>query len=718
MDCGPTCLRMIAKHYGRSISLNKLRELTEATREGVSLANLAEASERIGFRSLGVKINFTDLLEEAPLPCIVHWDQNHFVVVYRVKRDTVYVADPGLGLIKYDKQEFIQHWIGKQANDQTSEGIALLLEPTPELSEEEDDDNMSQKKGLSVIFKYALQHKKLLVQLLIGLLAGSLLQFIFPFLTQSVVDIGIENQDISFVYLILIGQLFLFLGRTGVELIRSWILLHLSTRINISLISDFFIKLMRLPIAFFDVKMTGDILQRINDHQRLQQLLTGQSLSTLFSVVNLVVFGIILGYYDLNILLIFAIGSILFFAWVFMFLKKRRTLDYKRFEKLSEEQSKVIELVNGMQEIKLHNAEKQKRWSWEFLQARLFKISMKSLALEQKQNMGSSFINELKNILISVFSAKLVIDGEITLGMMLAVSYIIGQLNSPIQQLVQFIYDVQDAKIALERLNDIHDKEVEESSAPSRTTLPEDCTLTLRDVHFKYRGASEPVLRGINLEIPMNKTTAIVGSSGSGKTTLLKMLLKFYEPESGEVRLGGVSLNSVSHKLWRETCGTVMQEGFIFNDTIARNIALGEDIVDIDKLIHAVEVANIRSFIEDLPLAYNTKIGQDGVGMSTGQKQRLLIARAVYKNPETIFFDEATSALDANNERVIMDNLNNFFKGRTAVVIAHRLSTVKNADQIVVLEAGRIVEQGTHDSLVADRGRYYELIKNQLELGG
>jgi ATP-binding cassette subfamily B protein len=710
---------MIAKHFGRSISLQKLRDLTETTREGVSLENLADAAETIGFRSLGVKINFIDLLEDAPLPCIVHWEQRHFVVVYKVKKDKVYVADPGHGLITYSKEEFIQNWIGKEANEKTEEGIALLLEPTPHLNEEDDDDHAQRNQGLGFLFRYAFRYKKLIAQLLIGLFAGSILQFIFPFLTQSIVDVGIQNQDIDFVYLILIAQLFLFLGKTAIEIIRGWILLHLSARINISLISDFFIKLMRLPISYFDVKMTGDIMQRIHDHERIERLLTGTSLSTLFSVFMLVIFGAVLAWYDWLIFLIFAVGSLLYFAWVFLFLKKRRELDYKRFSKLSDEQSKVIELINGMQEIKLHNAEKQKRWKWEFLQARLFKISIKTLALEQTQTMGSSFINELKNILITVLAAKLVIDGEITLGMMMAISYIIGQLNGPIQQLVGFIYNVQDARIALERLNDIHQREDEEDVSQQHiTVIPDDHTFQFKNVEFRYKGSKELVLKGIDLEIPANKVTAIVGSSGSGKTTLLKMLLKFYNPQSGEIKLGGASLSAISQRLWRDKCGTVMQEGFIFNDTIAHNIAVGEDVVDIDRLIKAVEVANIKSFVEELPLTYNTKIGQDGVGMSTGQKQRLLIARAVYKNPEFIFFDEATSALDANNEKVIMENLNQFFKGKTAVVIAHRLSTVKNADQIVVLEHGQIVEKGSHNDLVNLKGRYYELIKNQLELGG
>lgn len=717
MDCGPTCLRMLAKYYGREISLNKLRSISETTREGASLKNIADAAEKVGFRALGVKVSFQKLQEDAPLPCIVHWQQQHFVVVYKITKSKVYVADPAHGLIQYTHRDFIKNWIGDNANTETEQGIALLLEPTPRLNQKEEDD-IEHKKGLSFLYQYIFRYKRFLVQLILGLLAGSLLQLIFPFLTQSIVDVGIQNQDINFIYLILIAQIFLFLGRTGIEIIRGWILLHLSTRINISLISDFFIKLMNLPIAYFDSKMTGDIMQRIADHQRIEHLLTSTSLNTLFSFFNLVIFGGVLAWYDLKIFAIFFIGSTMYFVWVLLFLKRRKDLDYKRFSQMSNEQSKVIELINGMQEIKLHNAEKQKRWSWEFLQARLFKISIKSLALEQTQSIGASFINELKNILISVFSAKLVIDGEITLGMMMAISYIIGQLNSPIQQLIVFVYSFQDAKIALERLSEIHNREDEETDKENKIhDIPIGRDFELHNVHFRYTGSTEEVVKGLDLVIPAQKLTAIVGSSGSGKTTLMKMLLKFYEPQLGEIKIGSTNLSSISQYAWRAKSGVVMQEGYIFNDTIANNIAVGEDTIDKRLLQHAVKIANIQDYIDQLPLGFNTKIGMEGVGMSTGQKQRLLIARAVYKNPEFIFFDEATSALDANNERVIMENLNTFFKGRTAVVIAHRLSTVKNADQIVVLEHGKILEKGTHEELVKLQGRYFDLVKNQLELG-
>lgn len=715
-DCGPTCLKIITKYFGKIISIQELRKLAETTRSGSNLLGLSEAAEKLGFRSLGVKISL-EKLEVAPLPCILHWNKNHYVVMYKIKKEVFYISDPAYGLLKYTQIDFIKNWIGNNANETTEEGVALLVEPTPKFYNSEFDTE-EKSLGFSFLFKYLFRYKKFLVQLVIGLLAGSLLQLIFPFLTQSIVDVGIKNQDIHFIYLILFAQLALFLGKTAVEVIRGWILLHLSTRINISLVSDFFIKLMNLPIAFFDTRMTGDILQRINDHKRIERILTTSSLNVLFSLMNLIIFSLVLGYYNWQIFVIFLIGSFFYFFWIIIFLKKRRNLDYKRFSQVSQEQSKVIELINGMQEIKLHNAEKQKRWSWEYLQARLFKISIEGLALDQYQNVGSGFINELKNILITVLSAKLVIDGDITLGMMLAITYIVGQLNAPVGQLIGFIRELQDAKISLERLSEIHEKENEEPVNEERISeIPRNSNINLNKVSYRYIGSDQMVLKELDLEIPANKITAIVGVSGSGKTTLMKLLLKFYNPNAGEVKLGNYNLNTISQKTWRSQCGVVMQEGYIFSDTIANNIAVGEDYVDKQKLSHAVDVANIQEFIESLPLSYNTKIGMEGVGLSTGQKQRLLIARAVYKNPNYLFFDEATSALDANNEKVIMEKLNTFFKNKTVVVIAHRLSTVKNAHQIVVLDKGKIVEVGNHQSLIKEKGNYYYLVKNQLELG-
>lgn len=720
-DCGPTCIKIIAKHFGKNFNIQKLRELSETTREGSNLLSISEAAEHLGFRSLGVKLNL-DKLKEAPLPCILHWNKNHYVVLYEIKKNKYYISDPAGGLIFYNSDDFLRFWIGNNATKKTEEGIALLLETTPKFFTNNEFEKLEKKLGFRMLSNYLFRYKSFIVQLIIGLLAGSILQLIFPFLTQSIVDVGIKNQNIHFIYLVLIAQVFLFLSRTAIEFIRSWILLHLSTRINISLISDFFIKLMNLPISYFDVRMTGDIMQRINDHRRIEKILTTSSLTVLFSIVNVFVMGLVLAYYSLLIFSVFFAGSLLYFLWIVIFLKQREKLDYIRFQEVSQEQSKVIELINGMQEIKLHNAEKQKRWSWEFIQARLFKVSIKSLRLEQSQSIGSQSINEFKNIIIIFFSASLVIEGELTLGMMMAIISIVGGLNGPIASLINFIREYQDARISLDRLSEIHNKEDETQNIIDKyKKVPDNISIVLDNLSFRYTGSDTFVLNQLNLEIPANKVTAIVGSSGSGKTTLMKLLLQFYEPQEGEINLknkqGEFNLNKLQKKSWRNHVGTVMQEGYIFNDTIAHNIAIGVTEIDSVQLQYAANVANISSFVESLPLGFNTKIGSEGVGMSTGQKQRLLIARAVYKNPKILFFDEATSALDANNEREIVEQLEHFYKNKTVIIIAHRLSTVMNADQIVVLEQGKIVEKGKHQELVNLKESYFSLVKNQLQLG-
>ncbi len=717
MDCGPTCLRIVSKHYGKSYSLQNLREKSRITREGVSLLGISDAAESIGFRTLGVKLSYDKFKEDAVLPAIVHWNQNHFVVVYKItKKDEIFVSDPAKGRIKYSKNEFLQYWAGTQ-NAGEPAGIVLLLEAAPDFYKQ--DDEIQNKSSFGFLFSYIKPQKKLIIQLVLGLITGSLLQLIFPFLTQSIVDFGIGNRNVGFIYLVLIAQLMLYAGRTAVEFIRSWILLHISTRINISLISDFLIKLMKLPISFFDTKMTGDILQRIGDQSRIENFLTNTGLNIVFALINMIIFGAVLAWYSLKIFTVFIIGSILYAVWLLFFMKKRREIDYKRFALLSKNQSNVIQLINGMQEIKLHNSEKQKRWEWEHIQASLYKVSIKSLIINQYQQAGSVFINETKNIFISFLAAISVINGEMTLGMMLAVQYIIGQMNSPVEQMITFIRSAQDAKISLERLGEIHSMKDEENSDEIKiNNLPFCKDINIENVSFSYTGdKKENVLKNINLTIPENKITAIVGTSGSGKTTLIKLMLGFYKPGKGDIRVGESKLENISVNLWREKCGTVMQEGFIFSDTISNNIALGHEIIDKEQLLNAVNIANIREHIESLPLSYNTKIGQEGIGLSQGQKQRILIARAVYKNPEYIFFDEATNSLDANNERIIMDNLNRFYKGKTVIVVAHRLSTVKNADKIVVIEKGKIVEEGTHEELTEMKGAYYTLVKNQLELG-
>ena len=716
MDCGPTCLRMVAAFYGKRYSLEGLREKSFITREGVSMLGISEAAEKIGFRSICVQVGY-EKLQEAPLPCIIHWNQQHFVVVYKLNDKHVWVADPGAGKLKYTKEEFCNCWLSSRKNEEDT-GVALLLEPTPEFYTIEDEGDEVNRKGFSFLYSYLRPYRGLVGQLLLGLLLGSMIQLMLPFLTQSVVDFGINNQNLGFIYLVLIAQLMLSFSSSAVDFIRGWILLHPGTRINIALISDFLIKLMKMPISYFDSKMTGDILQRINDHKRIQDFLTGSSLSVIFSVFNIIIFGIVLLVYSGMIFLIFMGGSALYVAYVWLFMKKRAELDHKRFAQQSANQSTVVQLVNGMQEIKLSACEQQKRWEWERIQAKLFKVNIKSLALRQYQDSGAVLINQSKNLLITALVASLVVKGEMTLGMMLSVQYIIGQLNSPVNELIAFARDMQDARLSMDRLSEVRDKPDEED--PTRELLreiPEGKEIRLQNLNFKYDPLSEyPTLDDINLVIPPGMQTAIVGMSGSGKTTLVKLLLGFYPPASGDIFIGDTPLGSYSIREWRKRCGVVMQDGFIFSDSIAGNIAPGVEHIDKKRLRHAAEVANIHDFIEELPLAYNTKIGQEGHGLSQGQKQRILIARAVYKDPEFIFFDEATNALDANNERTIMNNLQTFFKGRTSVVVAHRLSTVRNAEQIIVIEQGRIAETGTHEALIALEGRYYKLVKNQLEL--
>lgn len=717
MDCGPTCLRMVAKYYGRTYSLQSLREKSFITREGVSMLGISDAAESIGFRTSGVKITLEQLKKEVSLPCILHWNQHHFVVLYKVKNDKFYIADPANTLVTYTESEFSRCWLSSKTGDEDT-GTALLLELGPSFYETENEKEAGKHK-LSFFFRYISPYKHELTQLILGMIAASIFQLIMPFLTQSLVDTGIRDSNLNFITLILIAQLVIFLARLSVDFIRSWILLHVNTRVNIALISDFLAKLMRLPIRFFDTKMIGDIMQRIGDHKRIETFMTGSSISTLFSFVNFIVFSFVLAYYSLSILGLFLVGNGLYIVWVLAFMRYRRELDIKRFAQAAGEQSNLFQLITGMQEIKLNNCETEKRWQWERIQVKLFKISIKGLAVEQYQQIGTAFFSQTTNILISFLAARAVVSGNMTLGMMMSLTYIVGQLSSPVDQFIGFARAFQDAKISLERLGEIHQKEDEEENIGMRVSrLPEIRTLTIENLKFSYDGADRDyVLDNVNLTIPEKKVTAIVGSSGSGKTTLIKLLLGFYEPNYGCIRVGNIPLNQINPHVWRQKSGCVMQDGFIFSDTIARNIAVGTDTIDKDKLQHAVTVANIRDFIDSLPLGYNTRIGSEGNGISQGQRQRILIARAVYKNPEFIFLDEATNALDANNERKIMEQLHKFYEGRTVVVVAHRLSTVRDADNIVVLDGGRIVEEGTHDELTARRGIYYTLVKNQLEMG-
>ncbi len=721
MDCGPACLGIIARHYGKKYSIPFLRKITHTVRDGSSLLGISKGAEKIGFRTLPVKTDFDKMKNEAPLPLIAHFNNNHFVVVYKFTHNKVLVSDPATGLISFTYNEFCHYWA--EATAEKAVGVYLLLETTPDFDkakEEHEPENHFDTKAF--LFHYLNPHKRLMLQVLLSLIVASIFQLGLPFLTQNLVDNGILDNNMSFIWFILIAQLMLTVGQFTLELIRSWTLLYISNHMSVSLISDFFAKLMKLPIRYFDTRLTGDLMQRIADHSRIQSFLTGTSLNIIFSVFTFFLYGCVVAFYNMQLFLVFLTGSALYLGWILFFLNKRKKLDYKRFQQSGRINSKIMELINGMQEIKLHNAEQYKRWGLERLQINFSKISVEFLSLEQLQGIGSRIINEVKNILITVLAARLVMDGKITLGSMLSISFILGQMNAPVSQFVSIIKSWQDARLSLARLGEIHTKETErqeyseEEDIHNRDSLITFNTISLQNVWFRYEELTPYALKDISFNIPTGKITAIVGSSGSGKSTLLKLLMRFYTPGKGTVKWNDKDLSHINLEFWRNKCGVVMQEGFLFSDTIARNIAIGEEHIDYTRLNYAVNVANIGSFIDSLPLALNTKIGQEGVGVSTGQKQRILIARAVYKNPEIVFLDEATSSLDAHNEQVIMSNIQEFYAGKTVVVVAHRLSTVKHADNIVVLDNGEIVEEGSHYSLIDRKGHYYNLVKNQLEL--
>ena len=720
MQCGIACLQMVCKYFGREYSLDSLSKLCFATTEGVSMLGINEAANTLGLHTISARVT-TTMLGKAPLPSILHWDQNHFVVLYKVKKGKkFYVADPGKGLVTYGLDEFKQHWISTKSNGE-DKGIAMFLETTPAFFtyKMEDEEHIKEKRSFRFLLGYVRKYRKYFGQIILGLVVGSLLQLVLPFLTQSIVDVGIKNQDIGFVWLILLGQLMLTISRTAIDFIRRWLLLHISLRINISLVSDFFIKLLKLPMSFFDTKLMGDLMQRMNDHTRVNNFLTQQTLNITFAVLTFVVFSVVLFFYNKLVFTIFLLGSILYGAWMTLFLKRRKVLDYELFEQQAINNNKTYEFITSMQEIKLQDCEQRRRWEWEDTQADLFGVQMKSLKLQQTQEAGSIFINEVKNIIITVVAATAVIHGQMTLGMMLAVQYIIGQLNSPVEQLMNFFYSLQDVKISLERINEIHQMDDENGKVGLQTSIEDKSEgIDIKNIMFKYDPhALRKTIDDVNIHIPQGKVTAIVGASGSGKTTLIRLMLGYYPVLEGKINIGNTDINKLNKKWWRRQCGVVMQDGVIFSESIARNIAVDDGDIDKERLLKAAEIACIKDYVMALPLKFNTKIGRDGVGLSQGQKQRILIARAVYKNPDYIFLDEATNSLDANNERSIVENLDKFYKGKTVVIVAHRLSTVKNADQIVVIDHGKVVEVGNHESLTAKRGTYYNLVKNQLELG-
>ena len=720
MQCGIACLQMICNYYGKEYSLDSLSKICFATTEGVSMLGISETATSLGFHVVNVKCT-VKTLTEVSLPSILHWNQNHFVVLYRVKNEKkFYIADPGKGLVTYSLEEFKKHWISTNSNGQ-DKGIAMFLETTPTFftHQMEDKKKISEKRSFHFLFGYVKKYRKYFGQIILGLIVGSLLQLVLPFLTQSIVDVGIKNQDIGFVWLILLGQLMLTISRTAIDFIRRWLLLHISLRINISLVSDFFIKLLKLPMSFFDTKLMGDLMQRMNDHSRVNNFLTQQTLNITFAMLTFVVFSVVLFFYNKLVFAIFLLGSILYGVWMTLFLKRRKLLDYELFEQQAINNNKTYEFITTIQESKLQDCEQRRRWEWEDTQAELFGVQMKSLKLQQTQEAGSIFINEVKNIIITVVAATAVIHGQMTLGMMLAVQYIIGQLNSPVEQLMNFFYSLQDVKISLERINEIHQMDDENGKEGLLTSIEDKNEgIDIKNIMFKYDPhALRKTIDDVNIHIPQGKVTAIVGASGSGKTTLIRLILGYYPVLEGKINIGNTDINKLDKKWWRRQCGVVMQDGVIFSESIARNIAVDDGDIDKERLLKAAEIACIKDYVMALPLKFNTKIGRDGVGLSQGQKQRILIARAVYKNPDYIFLDEATNSLDANNERSIVENLDKFYKGKTVVIVAHRLSTVKNADQIVVIDHGKVVEVGNHESLTAKRGAYYNLVKNQLELG-
>lgn len=714
-DCGASCLRMIARHYGRYYSLDTLREMTYIGKQGVSMLGISDAAERIGFQTLAVKTSFARLRRDIPLPCIAHWKQEHFIVVHSVTDTHVWVADPAAGKFKITRQQFLNSWASDVEQGEPV-GILLLLQTTPQFFQHE--DKPVDKSGLGYVWSYFKRYNSYIFQIAAGLLIGLLLQIVFPFVLKEIVDSGIQKEDIRLIHAAILGLFALFFSQLFVEYIRGWILMHVGARVNITLISDFLIKLTNLPLKYFDTKVTGDLLQRIFDHERVQRFLSSTSLFSIFSFFTFIAFFVVIATWSPMVFFIFAVGILLSVSWFYLFTSYRRELDYAKFDQATENQNNLIELINGMPDIKLHNAEKQKRWAWERAQARLFRTSLDTVHIDQIQKSGAQFINEAKNLIVLFYVAMQVVEGRMSLGMLVAIQYIIGQLNGPLNQFVDFIRSLQEARISLERMNEIHTRENEEVIEEKINLLPDWGDLILDKVSFQYIGPHSPmVLKNIRLRIPKGKVTAIVGSSGSGKTTMLRLLLNYYQPTEGAIRVGDVNIAVIQNRLWREKCGAVLQDGYIFNDTIARNIALGDEVIDKVRLLQAVKVANIQNFVESLPLGYNTRIGADGLGLSLGQKQRMLIARAVYKAPDYLFFDEATSALDAYNEMIVMENLTEVFKNKTMVIVAHRLSTVMNADYIVVLDSGEVVEHGTHAELTYNRGAYYHLVRNQLELG-
>ncbi|WP_256007259.1 peptidase domain-containing ABC transporter [Pedobacter deserti] len=713
MDCGPACLKTISKYYGRFYSLQHLREICGMSREGVSLLDLSYAAEKIGFRTLSLKVSVDDLRDKVPLPGIIHWQNSHFVVVYKIRKGRVYISDPARGLVVCSITDFEEHWYQREVK----KGVVLALETKADFVDLDEQERVNRKKTLGGLMRYFTVYRRSFMNLFIVMFIVTVLQSLLPFISKSIIDVGIHRQDIDFINIVLVANLAIIVSVTVSNIVRDWILIHITSRLNVALISDYLIKLMKLPISFFETKMTGDILQRANDHERIRTFVMNNSLNMVFSILTFLVFGVVLLIYNKLIFYTFFIGTTIYVIWVLGFIRLKRKLDWNYFELVSKNQSYWVETIEAMQDIKINNFEKARRWKWENIQAKLYRVNLRSLSVNNAQNLGAQFIESVKNLLITFFCAKAVIAGQITFGVMISTQFIIGLLAGPIQQFVQFIISAQFAHLSFLRLNEIHELDDEDSdTGQNNIDLPKSQDIVVKNVSFQYSHNAPAILKNIHLRIPEGKVTAIVGDSGSGKTTLLKLLLRLYRPSYGEISLGEMNINNISLRQWRDNIGVVLQDGKIFNDTVLNNIVLDADKIDYDLLMSAVHTANIAEEIERLPLGYQTILGERGRGLSGGQKQRVLIARALYKNPSLLFFDEATNALDTINEQKIIESLENVFAGKTVIVVAHRLSTIKNADQIVVMRDGRVVEVGKHSDLIKLNGRYAKLVSSQIDL--
>ena len=711
-DCGPASLKMVAKYFGRYYSLQYLRDKCGITKEGVSLLGISAAAESIGLHTAAFKCTIDDVIMKVPFPVIIYWNENHFVVVYHTNKKHIWVSDPCKGHVKYTRREFMEGWYLKNED----KGVLLALEPTADfkLSKQE---KKQEKDSMISILRYFMPYKKEFSLIFFVMLVVTLLQGILPFISKSVIDIGISTSDVNFINMVLIGNICILLSIMVFNVVRDWILMHITARVNIALISDYLIKLMKLPVTFFENKLLGDILQRAADHERIRSFIMNNSLSLIFSTFTFLLFSIILLVYNHVIFFIFLGGSVLYVTWVMLFLSIRKKLDWQYFEFLSKNQSYWVETVSAIQDIKIYNYERARRWKWEEIQARLYHVNKRVLAVTNMQNLGAHFIESIKNMAITFFCATAVIRGDITFGVMISTQFIIGMLNGPLIQFINFVVSAQYAKISFLRMNEIRQLEDEDEllSVGSTTILPENKSLVLKNVMFQYAAHLPMVLTNINLRIPENKITAIVGSSGCGKSTLLKLLIRLYKPSYGTVSMGGMNVTALNLRKWRELCGVVMQDGKIFSDTIKNNIVLDDEKVDEVQLIKCCQIAQIKEEIDQMPRGFDTEIGERGRGLSGGQKQRLLIARALYRNPKYLFLDEATNALDTVNEQKIVKALNSAFENRTVVIIAHRLSTIRHADQIVVMDKGQIVEIGNHELLMKKKGNYYNLVSSQNE---